>query len=151
MPETGKTCRRCKKAPARVRPRQRLRGSLHALASFPAALLPLLPSAACPACIAAYAGVLSALGMGFLAREDVLLPLIGLSLVLGLASIAWTVRAHGRRSPLALAVVAALLIAGGRLAWSAPVAVYAGAAAFLIAAGWNLWLRVRSRVEERPA
>lgn len=118
---------------------------MRALASVPGAVLPLLPSFSCPVCIAAYIGVLSALGLGFLFTEEVLLPLIVLSLVVGVASIAWTMRAHGRTAPLVLGVGAALVIASGRLVWCLPLLVYLGAAAFLFAAGWNLRLRLLAR------
>lgn len=39
---------------------------LRSLALVPGAVLSLLPAAQCPFCIAAYAGVLSSLGLGFL-------------------------------------------------------------------------------------
>ncbi len=135
------TASRSPSSPGQARAR-RAHAALQTLASFPAAVLPLLPGFSCPACVAAYAGVLSALGVGFLVTERVLLPLIAVSLLFGVASIAWTIRAHGRKSPLVLAIVGAALIAGGRLVWSVPAAVYVGAAAFIVAAGWNLWLRV---------
>ncbi|MFQ5844829.1 MAG: hypothetical protein ACE5JG_07565 [Planctomycetota bacterium] len=50
--------------------------ALKVLAAVPAAVLPLLPSVTCPACLAAYVSVLSALGLGVLARESVLPPFI---------------------------------------------------------------------------
>ncbi len=146
MSASPSSCRRCT-PPDRAR--SRASAGLRALANLPGALLPLAPSFSCPACVAAYAGVLSALGLGYLLTERVLLPLIVLSLFLGVASIAWTIRAHGRKAPVVLAAVAALLIASGRLVWSLPLVVYIGAAAFLAAAGWNLWLRAGSRLKER--
>jgi len=150
MDTLPRSCPRCAASPKQPGPRQAKEG-LRALASLPGALLPLVPSFSCPACVAAYAGVLSALGLGFLLTEQVLLPLIALSLVLGVASIAWTARAHGRRAPFILAINAALLIASGRFAWSLPLVVYIGAAGFLLAAGWNLWLRLQMASKERSA
>lgn len=150
MDTSPKPCPRCTSSPDRALQSRAAEG-LRALASVPGAVLPLLPSFSCPACIAAYAGVLSALGLGFLFTDEVLQPLIALSLVVGVASIAWTVRAHGRKAPLVLAVVAALLLASGRLVWSLPPVVYLGAAVFLFAAGWNLWLRLSVRRKELAA
>ncbi len=147
MDTSPKPCPRCTSSP---RPSRASEG-LRALASLPGAVLPLVPSFSCPACIAAYAGVLSALGLGFLFTDAVLQPLIALSLVVGVASIAWTVRAHGRKAPLVLAAIAALLIASGRLVWSVPLVVYLGATAFLFAAGWNLGLRLSARRKELAA
>lgn len=141
MESSSKPGPRCTSSSDSARADRRVEG-VRALASLPGALLPLLPSFSCPACVAAYAGILSALGLGLVLTETVLAPLIALSLVLGVASIAWTVRAHGRKAPLVLAAVAAILIASGRLVWSSPLAVHVGAAAFLVAAGWNLALRL---------
>lgn len=150
MRTSPKSCPRCSSPRAGTRA-DRASDGVRALAGLPAALLPLVPSFSCPVCIAAYAGVLSALGLGFLFTERVLLPLIALSLVLGVASIAWTARAHGRKAPLVVATVAALLIASGRLVWSQPLAVYLGATAFLVAAGWNLCLRLSAVRKEHAA
>ena len=150
MSTSPKPCPRCTSSAQHARLSRAAEG-FRALASLPGAVLPLVPSFSCPACIAAYVGVLSALGLGFLFTERVLAPLIVSALALGVASIAWTVRAHGRKAPLALAAAAASLIVAGRLLWTAPVAVYIGAAAFLAAAGWNLWLRARVRIRERSA
>lgn len=150
MSASSKSCPRCAGSPERSAP-SRAAEALRALASLPGAVLPLVPSFSCPACIAAYAGVLSALGLGFLFTDEVLQPLIVISLVIGVTSIAWTMRAHGRRAPLVLAASAALVIAIGRLVWSLPLVVYLGAAAFLVAAGWNLWLRLSARRKELAA
>jgi hypothetical protein len=150
MNTSPKSCPRCTSSPESPRARRASDG-LRALASLPGGLLPLVPSFSCPACITAYAGVLSALGLGFLFTERVLLPLIALSLVLGLASIAWTVRLHGQKAPLVLAGAAGLLIASGRLVWALPLVAYLGAAGFLLAAGWNLWLRLRMTSKEHSA
>lgn len=117
----------------------------------PGALLSLLPSANCPLCMAAYAGILSTLGLGFLFTERVLACLVPVFLVVGVASIAWTLPAHGRKAPLLIAVIASVLIVSGRLVWSAPTAVYLGAPLFLAAAGWNFWLRMKLIRREKPA
>ncbi len=120
---------------------------LRGVLGLPGAVLPLLPSASCPLCLSAYVGILSALGLGFLFTERVLLYLVPAFLVVGMASIAWTLPAHRRRAPLLLAVAASVLIVCGRLVWSVQPAVYLGAGLFLGAAGWNLWLRVRAKHE----
>lgn len=150
MDTSAKSCPRCTSSPEQARTRKAFEG-LQALASLPGALLPLVPNFSCPACIAAYAGVLSALGLGFLFTEEVLVPLLATALVLGVGSIAWTMRAHGRKAPLVLSVTAALLVASGRLVWSLPLVVYLAATAFLVAAGWNLWLRLSAMRKELPA
>lgn len=144
--------RPCCRATAEKGPRRRpFSAWLRAATSLPGAILPLLPSANCPLCLAAYAGVLSTLGLGFLFTERVLANLVPVFLAVGVASLAWSRRAHGRLWPLALAVVASVLIVCGRLIWTVPVLVYAGAPLFLAAALWNLTLRLRLMRLERLA
>ena len=123
--------------------RQRLRS----LATLPGAVLSMLPSFTCPACIAAYAGVLSALGLGFVLREEFLAPLIVVCLLAGVASMATSGRAHGRAGPLVLTILGSLLVAAGRLVWSVPALVYGGAALLVGTSIWNLWLKRTPRVE----
>lgn len=126
-------------APPRGRPPRR--GWLQAAASVPAAVLPLLPSFTCPACIAAYAGVLSALGLGFILNEAVLAPLIAAVLVLSVASVGWSTRSHRQPGPIGATLIGALLIAAGRLLWDVPLALYGGVAILLAGSLWNLWLK----------
>jgi len=116
-------------------------GWLRSIALVPGAVLPLLPSATCPACIAAYAGALSALGLGFLFNERVLAPLIGVFLVVGVGSVAWSARSHGRLAPLIATVLGAAAVVFGRLIWNIPFLLYAGAGLLITASLWNLWLK----------
>ena len=121
--------------------RVHLAGWLRSLSVLPTALLPILPKAACPVCLAAYGSFLSALGLGFLVNERVLAPLIATFLALNVVTIAWSSRGHGRRGPLLATVVGAAGVAAGRLMWTVPVAVYGGIAVLVCASLWNLWLR----------
>lgn len=91
------------------------------------------------------------LGLGFLLTEQVLLPLVALSLLFGVASIAWIMRAHHRKAPLVLAGIAALLFAAGRPAWSLPIVACLGVAGFVFAAGWKVRIRPRAMRKELPA
>ncbi len=117
------------------------RGWLGTLGSVPAAVLPLLPSFTCPACIAAYAGVLSAMGLGFILSEAVLGPLVLAFLVLSIATVVWSSRSHGRWGPLRVTVLGSALVVLGRLIWDLPLVLYAGVASLLAATLWNLWLK----------
>ena len=59
---------------------------VRSLTLLPGAIAPLLPSVTCPACLAAYTGVLSAFGV--VLSERVLAPLIIAFLVVGVLSVA---------------------------------------------------------------
>jgi len=104
-------------------------------------VVPLLPSFTCPVCLAAYAGVLSSMGLGFLLRESVLAPLIVASLVVTLLTVAWSTRSHRDLRPLATAVAGALAIVAGRLVWHVEALLDLGVALLVLAAVWNLWLK----------
>lgn len=133
----------CRWPPAPARPR---RSWLQALGAVPAVILPLLPSASCPACLAAYAGVLSALGLGFILNERILAPVIALFLLVGVATVAWSTRSHRHPGPLITTVTGALLVAAGRLVWDVPAALYTGVGLLIAASLWNLWLKRPQRV-----
>ena len=114
---------------------------LRSLAVVPGAVLALLPAAKCPLCLAAYAGVLSSLGLGFLAKERVLTPLIGVFLGIGLASVGWSARRHRRWGPVVISVLGSAAVIAGRLLWDVPVALYGGVALLLGGSLWNIWLK----------
>jgi len=127
---------------AALRRARNLRWSwMRTMASLPATILPLLPSATCPACVAAYAGVLSTLGLGVLLTERALAPLIVGFLFLGFVSVAWATKSHGRYGPLLATVLGSLAVALGRLVWRLPPVLYVGVALLLGATLWNLWLK----------
>jgi hypothetical protein len=114
---------------------------MRALLVIPAAVLPLLPSATCPVCIAAYAGVLSSLGLGFVFNDRVQRPLILIMLSLCLASVTWTARRHRRSGLAVVALLGALAIIAGRVVWDAGILTYTGVGLLVIASVWNLVLR----------
>src|SRR5579875_3326336 len=92
-------------------------------------------------CLAAYAGVLSAVGLGFLFNERVLGPLIVVFLAIGIFSVAWSTRSHRRLGPLVVTLVGSGVVVAGRLVWNIPIALYAGVALLIGASLWNLWLK----------
>lgn len=114
---------------------------LGSLAAVPGALVALLPAATCPACLGAYFGVLSVLGLSFLLTNRVLVPLVVGFLPLGIASIAWSTRGHRRFGPLVATVAGSGAVLAGRLVWSIPAMLYAGVALLVGASLWNLWLK----------
>ena len=127
-------------APRRGRP-----AWLQTLIAIPAAVLPLLPSFSCPVCVAAYAGLLSSLGLGFVLTDRVQRPLIVLFLTIALASVAWATSQHKKFGPLMLVLSGSLVIVLARLVWSIPWALYVGASCLVAGAVWNLILKFNKR------
>jgi len=92
----------------------------------------------CCAGAAPVLGLLSAIGLGFLINDAVLIPF----LVFALGVTAWGLwhgrRCHGRGSPLLFGLGGAGLAVGGLFLW-VPLA-FAGFAAVILASAWNLRL-----------
>ena len=123
-------------APRRGRP-----ACLQTLIAVPAAVLPLLPSFSCPVCVAAYAGLLSSLGLGFLLTDRVQRPLIVAFLVVAVASVGWAARQYKRIGPFVLALVGSAAIIAGRLVWSVAPILYIGVVCLVAGTVWNLILK----------
>lgn len=110
-------------------------------------MLSLLPAAKCPLCLAAYAGVLSSLGLGFLFMDPLQTPIIAVLLVVGLVSVGWSSRKHGIIYPFLVALLGSIAVVTGRLAFKVPVLLHGGVALLVAAALWNLWLERPRRVQ----
>lgn len=117
------------------------RSWLKSVLVVPGAVLPLLPAATCPACIAAYTGVVSAFGLGFLVNERVVVPLIVFFLALSVATVGWAWRTHRRIGPLGATLAGAVVVVLGRVVFLVPVLVYLGVALLIAGTAWNLWLK----------
>jgi hypothetical protein len=84
------------------------------LAVLPGIGVSLLPKLACPLCWPAYAGLVSALGLGFLISAKYLLPLTVAFLAIAAAVLGFRAsRRHGH-GPLWLGLVAAAVILTGK-------------------------------------
>ena len=114
---------------------------LRILAAVPTAILPVLPSATCPLCLAAYAGVFSLFGLGFLFNDRVQRPLIPVFLAITIVSMFWTARHHRKPGPILAALLGSVVIIAGRIVWMLPWAVYPGVVCVFVAAIWNLLLK----------
>ncbi len=134
----GARCPRC--TAARVGDGQRGVAASSAVSVLTGALS-LLPGFTCPACIAAYASLLSTAGLGFVLYEPVLRPVIIVTLALNLVALAWTARGHGSWAPLVVAVVGSAAVLLGRFLLDVQWLLYSGAASLIVAAAWNLWLK----------
>lgn len=121
------------------------------VAVVPAIGISLLPKLACPACWPAYAGLLSAIGLGFLTDTAYLLPLTAVFLVIAVAALGF--RANQRRgyAPFALGVVAAMIVLIGKFVFDSDPAMYGGIGVLVGASFWNSWPRKSETAGNRRA
>ena len=101
----------------------------------------------CCAGVAPVLGLLSALGLGFLIHDAVLVPLLAVALGVTVWGLWQGRRYHGRASALRLGLGGAALTVGGLFLW-VPLA-FLGLAAVVLASIWNLRL-VRARASPSP-
>src|SRR5581483_9056433 len=94
----------------------------------PAILFVLLPKVACPACWPAYVGLLSAVGLGFLAKTEFLFPLMIVFLAVVLIGLAYGARNRRGFRPLSLGLVASAAILFGKFSLNADFLFYTGLA-----------------------
>ncbi len=112
------------------------RGLLSMLPSIGTAILPNLT---CPACWPAYAGFLSALGVGFIDYTPYLLPLMVVFLGVALVSFGHRARTRRGHGPLILGVAAAAVVPIGKFVLDSNLGVYGGLALLVTASIWNAW------------
>jgi hypothetical protein len=106
---------------------------------LPAVGVAFLPKIFCPACWPAYAGLLSAMGIGFFDYTPLLLPLTAAFLVLALAGLGWRASARRGYRPLALGLLASATLLVGKFGFDSDAAMYAGLALLVGASVWNTW------------
>ena len=108
-------------------------GLLHAIAGLPGVAAAALPVGVCPACWPAYAGALSALGLGGALQGR------GLVALAALAALLWRARTRRGYGPAALGAIAAAAILLGKLALASGPLTWTGAALLAAASAWNAW------------
>jgi len=103
-----------------------------------------IAAALCCLGVSAFVSVVSALGLGFVLNDAVLLPVFLLFLALSLWGLAAGWRRHRNPAALALGVTAgALLFVFAFVRQSTPWA-YVGVAGLITASVWNVWLARRA-------
>jgi len=124
-----------------VRERKGAKGPLLSLAAAPGVGASLLPVGICPACWPAYAGVLSALGLGFLLEKAWLLPLTILALAVAVGALAWRSGSRRGPTPALLGLGGSLAILAGKFVFSLGFLSTGGIAVLVAASIWNAWPR----------
>ncbi|MEW5806944.1 MAG: MerC family mercury resistance protein [Acidobacteriota bacterium] len=113
------------------------------LAVIPAIITALLPKLTCPACWPAYAGLLSAFGLGFVNYTPYLLPLTALFLILAVGSLWYGAKNRRDYTPFMLGILSASTVIIGKFVLESKWAMYGGIALLMGASLWNAWpLRV---------
>jgi MerC mercury resistance protein len=121
------------------------RNRLHWLTSTGGILALLAPKGLCPICVAASGGVLSSIGLGFLAVDGTIRWVLPLALALGLFGLFFASRAHRRWWVFALGVAGSAVLYGAWLAGLAPI-LYSGMAVLIAASVFNFWSQRHPRV-----
>ena len=116
-------------------------GSPAWFAVLPAVGMALIPKIACPACWPAYAGLLSSLGLPFVANTTYLLPLTALFLVLAVGVLGFRAKRRWGYGPFGLGLAAAILVIVGKFVLGFEPALYGGIAILVGASFWNSWPR----------
>jgi hypothetical protein len=98
----------------------------------------LLPAWGCPVCLAAFAGTMSSLGLGFVATKAVLTPLTALLLGVAVVALGYGARRRRRYEPLILGVIGAAVLVASKFLPDQPWLSYAGLAALVGASLWNV-------------
>jgi hypothetical protein len=91
----------------------------------------------CPMCLAAYGGLLAALGSSSWLAAVWGLPLTTVALLVALGALAFPARRRRQYGPLLLAVLGASVLLLGKFLFAAPSAVYAGPSLLAAASVWN--------------
>lgn len=124
---------------------------LSSLAVLPGIGATLLPVGLCPACWPAYAGVLSALGLGFLFRTTYLLPVTALFLLVAAGSLAFRARSRRGYRPFVLGLIGSVTVLIGKFFFVSDAAMYGGIVLLVVASIWNAWPQKATSTGTCPA
>ncbi len=108
-------------------------------AAIPGFIAVVIPVGHCPACWPAYAGILSAFGLGFLFNATYMIPILSVLLLVALLSLGWRAQSRHGYSPFWLGVCAAVVIIGGKFVLANDLLVCFGLALLMVACIWNAW------------
>ena len=108
-------------------------------AVFPGIGVALMPKLICPLCWPAYAGLLSAVGLGFLINSRNLLIVTALFLIVAVAAPAFRARQRRGYGPAIAGLAASIFILFGKFYLESPATMYAALGVLVGASVWNSW------------
>lgn len=118
--------------------------SLRTLSLLPSVGVAVLSKFTCSFCLGAYTGLLSSLGVGFVATDAGLTGLTVGLLALGIAGVAWSTRRHRHPGPLGVMLLGSGVLLLARLDQPSPTTLLVSGAALALGASlWNFWLERR--------
>lgn len=103
-------------------------------------LLPILKCALCPACLSIFGSVFAGARLGFVDGESWHVWVVGAALLADVVILTASMRHHGRRGPLAVCALGALLALGGHIVDAGTAVEYTGFALLLATGIWNVVL-----------
>lgn len=109
------------------------------LAAAPGIAAAFLPNIVCPACLPAYAGLVSAMGLGFVLDRGYLLLLTGALLILAVGALALRAQKLRRYGPLVVGLAGTIAVLAGKFAFDSSAVMYAGIAGLIGASVWSAW------------
>jgi hypothetical protein len=107
------------------------------LPAVPAVGVSLLPKVICPVCSAAYAALLSSVGLGFLISTTYLLSLTLVFLSLAVGALHFGASRRRGHGPFWLGLVAASGVLIGKFWFDSPAVTYSGVGLLVFACVWN--------------
>ena len=108
-------------------------------AALPGIGVALMPKLICPLCWPAYAGLLSAVGLGFLISSRNLLIVTAAFLIVAVTALAFRARQRRGYGPGIAGLAASVFILLGKFYLESPITMYAALGVLVAASVWNSW------------
>ena len=99
----------------------------------------LLPVGTCPACVPAYAAVLSSLGLPVLLYQRYMLPIAAMLLTASVGSLAYRARSRRGYAPFFVGLVGSTVALIGKVVLASDPVLYVGLSILVAMATWNAW------------
>src|SRR5215470_12970650 len=99
----------------------------------------LMPKLICPLCWPAYAGLLTAVGLGFLINSRNLMIVTALFLIVAVTALAFHAPQRRGYSPAIAGLVASIFILYGKFYLESPATMYAALGGLVAASVWDSW------------